>query len=255
MALRELLRGRSGGTGAGASAALLHTTLRDALSDDAVLYELSALVSEPGSPRQPIHPDNPYQPCAPLLTCFVALQQITPSMGPTFFLPRTHTAAAHEAFGGGVASRDALLAASTHVEALLDAGDASLFDSRCMHCGGANDAETGGTRVLFYCSFRNPRAELAVGNVGSLHASVKPLTLRELRAKLSTLRDDDAIHDPFDESREEANALTCYRRAAEEGEAAAQFNLASRRTCNARRSCCSAQPSRATRAPRSRGCK
>ena len=28
--------------------------------DDATLYELAALISEPGSPRQPVHPDNPY---------------------------------------------------------------------------------------------------------------------------------------------------------------------------------------------------
>jgi len=225
MALRELLVGRGGG---GSSAALLHTLLRDSLGDDASLYELSALVSEPGSPRQPVHPDNPYQPRAPLLTCFVALQPVMPMMGPTTFLPRTHTAEAHAAFEGGVTSRDALLSTSPHVVACLDAGDASLFDSRTMHCGGANDAEAGGTRVLFYCSFRNPNAEAPVGNVGSLHASIKakPITLRELRAKLSMLRDDDPQLDPFNESLEEAEALTRYRRDAERGESAAQFNLA-----------------------------
>ena len=118
--------------------------------------------------------------------------------------------------------------------ALLGAGDASLFDSRTLHCGGANTREGGGTRALFYCSFRNPRAGMPVGNVGSLHPSVKPISLRELRVKLAELCVDDETFDPFDESREQAAALARYRAAAEgEGEeegggasAAAQFNLA-----------------------------
>ena len=66
------------------------------------LYELSALVSEPGAPRQPIHPDNPHQERAPLLTCFVALQDISAPMGPTIFLPGTNTAEAHAAYEADV---------------------------------------------------------------------------------------------------------------------------------------------------------
>lgn len=123
-------------------------------------------------------------------------------------------------------SRDTLLAESSRVVALLGAGDASLFDSRTLHCGGANELEGGGTRALFYCSFRNPRAAMPIGNVGSIHPSVKPVTLRELRAKLMTLSDDDEAFDPFDDSEEEEESLTRYRVAAEEGQSAAQFNLA-----------------------------
>jgi len=46
-------------------------------TDQAVLYELSCLISDPGSQRQVMHPDNPMIPGREeptLLTCFIALQ-------------------------------------------------------------------------------------------------------------------------------------------------------------------------------------
>ena len=85
---------------------------------DAVLYELSCLISDYGSHRQVVHPDNPFlsstgndttndptdshqQQSTPptLLTCFIALQDIiNVDMGPTIFLPNTHRRVAHEQF-------------------------------------------------------------------------------------------------------------------------------------------------------------
>lgn len=74
-----------------------------------VLYELSSLISDPGSSRQTIHPDNPIikqqqqnstntNNVPVLLTCFIALQDITEDMGPTIWLPGTHTAHYHNLF-------------------------------------------------------------------------------------------------------------------------------------------------------------
>lgn len=195
--------------------------------DDATLYELAALISEPGSPRQPVHPDNPYQEHTPLLTVFIALQDITPQMGPTTFIPRTHTAAAHAKFDD-ISQRDAFLQSSSSVVALLKSGDASLFDSRAMHCGGANDEHQGATRVLLYASFRNPRATESIGNVGSLMKDIKPtMTLRELKSKLAAGAADKSL-DPFDddrELREEEEAIRQNYLAAEEGNALAQLQL------------------------------
>ena len=158
--------------------------------DDATLYELSALISEPGSPRQPVHPDNPHQEQSPLYTVFIALQDITQSMGPTIFLPRTNTARAHEQYND-VPQRDAFLESSQSVAALLNAGDASLFDSRTMHCGGANDELDGATRVLLYMSFRNPRATEPIGNVGSIMPDIDKMTIQELRSKLAAIIQSD----------------------------------------------------------------
>ena len=206
------------------SSSTLYAVLCAAFGEDAILYELAALISTPGAPRQPVHPDNPHQDQPPLLTCFVALQvlsrrasdglsavmasdgvpavmadlmaglpsfpplapsicsplslisphlpsplrllstcfvalqPINATMGATLFLPRTHTAQAHAAFGGGgsggqmtISSRDAMLRDCESSVALLGTGDAVLFDSRTMHCGGKNEVveQGGATRALF----------------------------------------------------------------------------------------------------------
>ena len=170
----------------------LLTTLQPALAAslgaDAQLHELAALVSLPGAARQPVHPDTPMrffdgadaEQCRPaILTAFCALQDIDEGMGPTVFLPATHTAEAHARFftyenfdlafnafdDEEGEEEDATQTAK--VEALLDkwgalrgqlgTGDVSLFDSRCLHAGGANTSPR--RRVLFYCSF--VRAEYA----------------------------------------------------------------------------------------------
>jgi hypothetical protein len=144
-------------------------------------------------------------------------------MGPTTFIPKTHTAAAHAEFDD-VSKRDAMLEKRPNVVALLNAGDASLFDSRTLHCGGANNEKT---RVLFYISFRNPLATMPIGNVGSIMPDIiKPssMTLRELRTKLGTATSDDD-NDPFDHEQEDLKAVKEYRLAAAQGNADAQFNL------------------------------
>ena len=64
---------------------------------DAVLRECSAVVSAPGSPPQPCHSDTKWTEDLVLATCFVALQDIGPELGPTRFLPDTATADAHGA--------------------------------------------------------------------------------------------------------------------------------------------------------------
>ena len=59
------------------SSSTLYAVLCAAFGEDAILYELAALISTPGAPRQPVHPDNPHQDQPPLLTCFVALQVLS----------------------------------------------------------------------------------------------------------------------------------------------------------------------------------
>jgi hypothetical protein len=63
-------------------------TLQNLLGEDAVLYEFSCLISEPGSDRQVIHPDTPIfgddNEIPVLYTCFVSLQDMTLDMGPTW---------------------------------------------------------------------------------------------------------------------------------------------------------------------------
>jgi ectoine hydroxylase-related dioxygenase (phytanoyl-CoA dioxygenase family) len=66
----------------------------------AILHELLRLMSNAGSLHQVIHPDMPYVngrgPA--LITCFVALQDISVEMGPMTWLPHTHNGELHERF-------------------------------------------------------------------------------------------------------------------------------------------------------------
>jgi ectoine hydroxylase-related dioxygenase (phytanoyl-CoA dioxygenase family) len=158
--------------------------MEELLSPEAVLYELSCLISDPGSQRQVVHPDNPYiqqgnmLPHEPiLLTCFVALQDIDMSMGPTVWIPKTNTNDVHERFrdetspGEGEDSpKDQILRNSPHKLGLLKKGSCAIFDSRLLHCGSANRSEDI-SRALFYFSFKNPKIGYP-GNPASIRKEI-----------------------------------------------------------------------------------
>ena len=136
------------------------STLADLFSvlfsdQQAAFHELAALISDPGSTRQPIHPDSKYSPNAVLYTCFIALQDVTDAMGPTWFLPSTHTQEAHERHNSDD-EKAAFLTTCEYRKALLKKGDVVIMDSRTLHCGGPNVSERS-RRVLMYFTLRNPQ--------------------------------------------------------------------------------------------------
>ena len=153
---------------------LLSSPLGEALEQlagrEAVLWELATIMSAPGCPPQIVHADATWTPSPLLLTSFVALQPVERAMGPTRFLPGTHaepspaaTVAAADAThlrsgggaggygdcGGGVPPASCV--------ALLDTGDAALYDGRTLHCGGANRSDR--RRLLLYLTFRRAGAD------------------------------------------------------------------------------------------------
>jgi ectoine hydroxylase-related dioxygenase (phytanoyl-CoA dioxygenase family) len=169
-------------------------TIENLLGKNAILYELSCLISYPGSQRQVVHPDTPYGASGgladdePVLyTCFIALQDISLDMGPTVWLPNTHTKDAHDRFrdesspssssgggggGGGEqqqqqlpSPKDVLLSTAPAKLGTLPKGSCGIYDSRLLHCGGANRSQN--PRALFYFSFKNPKVGSA-GNPGSI---------------------------------------------------------------------------------------
>jgi len=159
------------------------------LTDQAVLYELSCLISDPGSQRQVMHPDNPMIPGREeptLLTCFIALQDVDINMGPTVYMPRTNTETIHEAFkdetvaeGESESPKDKLLRTKKTVLGTLTKGCCSIYDSRLLHCGSANRGKD--SRAIFYFSFRNP-AVAYPGNPASIRAELgsAKITLNDL---------------------------------------------------------------------------
>lgn len=167
-------------------------TIAAILGDDAVLYELSCLISDPGSQRQVVHPDTPYiDGKGPILyTCFIALQDIRLDMGPTTWLPGTHTAEAHEDFAdtatdpkSGESRKDALIRTKPAVLGTLSKGSCAIFDSRCLHCGTANKSLD--SRALFYFSFKSPQVGYP-GNPPSIRAELGSamVTLKALEEDL-----------------------------------------------------------------------
>merc|ERR1711953_160301 len=71
-------------------------------------------------------------------------------MGPILFLPGTHVHAAHTQFEE---QPSAFLEAAQPSIALLDAGDAVLYDGMILHCGGANNSKK--VKALMYITFRH----------------------------------------------------------------------------------------------------
>ena len=167
------------------------STLRQLLGDDAMLHELSCLISDPGSDRQVMHPDTPMADQAVLYTCFVALQDVHHDMGPTVWLPNTHTHEKHDVFSQSKpiakddpdSPKDNLLRTQPILLGVLPKGSCGIFDSRLLHCGDANSSTT--SRAIFYFSFKNPSIGYS-GNPPSIRQELSNrLTLSNLQYELT----------------------------------------------------------------------
>lgn len=159
------------------------STIAATFGEDAILHELSTLISDKGSQRQNVHPDTPYldhHPDPVLYTCFIALQDVELDMGPTTWYPNTHTKEAHEVFKVGGEGKDDLLANTPAVLGTLKKGSCAIFDSRCLHCGTSNQSAKDMSRALFYFSFKCPK----VGNPGN-PSSIR----REIGSAMLSLED------------------------------------------------------------------
>lgn len=166
---------------------------------NAVLHEVACLFSDPGSAQQPLHPDTPFSAVPPLFACFVALQDVDAEMGPTLYLPGTHTAQAHAAFYGTALGHSAarhglrqqppvpepFLRGARVAHGTLRMGDAALYDQTVLHCGSANRSDR--PRRQFYVSFINPSVPGVAARPSMLPGLRGQLTLAELRAELPGL--------------------------------------------------------------------
>jgi Phytanoyl-CoA dioxygenase (PhyH) len=175
----------------------LRAVYENLVTSEGEFYELAGIITNPGSSRQMIHPDLPYQEEAPLYVVFLALQDVTEAMGPTSFLLKTNTAKATEIFeSGDMDAKDKQLVNADCRMATLKKGDAVLFDARVLHCGGANDQDDGDTRVMLNFSFRNPKVKGDLGYKGSMMpAYVGAMTLGDVCDALG--RYSNGALDPF----------------------------------------------------------
>jgi hypothetical protein len=156
----------------------------------ASLWELNCFMSNSGARRQLVHADCVCLDAIPgldhtdtnsasesagepiLLTCFIALQDIDLSMGPTVFMPKTHNIRSHNVFfetgrdpdstkdDSNSPKNDLLKSSKSIVGAPLPRGSCILFDPRVLHCAGANEcSDPDKTRALFYMTFKNPKVD------------------------------------------------------------------------------------------------
>ena len=105
-----------------------------------------------------------------MISAFLALQDITPPMGPTVLWAGSHTGRAHASWYD---EKVGYLARTPVRVGLLRKGDLLLFDSRILHCGGANDAAEGARRAIFYFSLKARAARKVPGGtlLGALRGS------------------------------------------------------------------------------------
>jgi hypothetical protein len=165
---------------------MVGSVIDSTLGKDAELYELGALISDPQSDRQEIHPDIEYQDALiPLLTCFVALQDVDITMGPTCFLPGTHkSSSCHDELNGNTERRNDFLKRTPSKLSTLNSGGASIFNPCTMHAGGSNQSDR--RRCLLYITFRNTAFEDPSTNYNP--GSIRP-ELKERRINLTEMRE------------------------------------------------------------------
>jgi hypothetical protein len=170
--------------------------LESTLGPNAELYELSCLISDPGSNRQEIHPDILVQEDGepvPVVACFVAMQDVAADMGPTVFIPNTVTID-HQVRICNTDMADDMLQTIPSVISTLNAGDTSLYDPRMLHAGGSNQSDQ--RRRLFCVTFLSkqgddPSHDL---NPGSIRPDLKAqgLTLSQMKEQLSNWKTNGA---------------------------------------------------------------
>ena len=167
--------------------------LAEVITDEALICELACIVSDPGAPRQQLHADTKIGPDQGwLVSMFVALQDVASDMGGTVIVPSSHRAELHADFHAACCSGGSEESACTASDAQEDwavsrgaqrfegrAGDALLFDSRVLHCGGANTSAK--RRRMLYVTWKIPYCEPSGSTYSLLPEYAGQFRLRNFR--------------------------------------------------------------------------
>lgn len=124
--------------------------------DEPILVDLVGIRSTKGAPPQPIHCDD-HMVCSEQpgrLNVFVALQDIDEKMGPTIFMPGTHTSvqawtAVERSIDESTEKANLLRTGPIRLGTMTE-GSCTMHHTGLLHAGGANDS---GVRWLFHMSF------------------------------------------------------------------------------------------------------
>mmetsp|Transcript_17163 Transcript_17163/g.16489 ORF Transcript_17163/g.16489 Transcript_17163/m.16489 type:complete len:339 (+) Transcript_17163:54-1070(+) len=145
--------------------------LTSLVTEDGELFELAAFYTLSGAGRQVLHADTLFSSKPALYTCAIALQDISEDMGPTLFIPGSHTKMIQKKFDSKK-TKDEVLLNYPHELSTLNTGDVSIYDSRVLHCGTPNRSNK--KRILIYVTFRNPsKKDSDFWNVASIRPEYK----------------------------------------------------------------------------------
>jgi hypothetical protein len=162
-----------------------------------------------------------------IYTCLLALQDVSPDMGPTHVWPATNTVEHHATLwstsvGGKLSVEEADKAFGIgHNKMLLTKGDLVLYDSRTMHCGGANSSNE--RRSVFCVSAMGPGIR-PDGTTWTMLRSLRnrlmtsdfPLTDQNL-APTATVEDASAALPPEQSTQDTGGANAKQQAEAQEG--------------------------------------
>eukprot|EP01062_Namystynia_karyoxenos_P074606 TRINITY_DN71567_c0_g1_i1.p1 TRINITY_DN71567_c0_g1~~TRINITY_DN71567_c0_g1_i1.p1 ORF type:complete len:350 (+),score=77.10 TRINITY_DN71567_c0_g1_i1:74-1051(+) len=112
-----------------------------------------------GAVAQDWHTDHPWTPVRQVVTCFCALSDVSPCLGPTELLLGTHAAPSHPhgcAEGPCPADGTRCSRAARRVALTLQRGDVALMDARLLHRGGSRRdcSADEAPRTLFYITLQ-----------------------------------------------------------------------------------------------------
>lgn len=171
--------------GSSAAAALTHILafLRplytEALGDDAELYELSALISEPGADGEAVHIRHNYGPGAGLanvVSAYVALHDVEPDMGPIIFMPRSGAVVDVAEQPSPEQSHAAPNELGGRQAALLRKGEMVLFDPGLQQYYSAN--RSGKRHALLVLSFKTRHEDAVITHYADEIVSLLPAVLQ-----------------------------------------------------------------------------
>lgn len=144
--------------------------LNSLVTEDGELFELAAFYTSSGAGRQVLHADTLFSSKPALYTCAIALQDVSEDMGPTLFIPGSHTKIIHKKFDSSK-TKDEVLLNHPYKLSTLNTGDMSIYDSRLLHCGTPNKSNK--KRILMYATFRNPKGPKKDADFWNV-ASIRP---------------------------------------------------------------------------------
>lgn len=157
------------------------TSLCEALvTTEGELYELAALVTEPGNGVEDgkVQSIVPFQNTPPLYSILLALDDFKENMGPITFYKGTH-----------ISEDRQNVDASAGKTSTLKKGDAIIYDARTLLSHSSNKASTS---FLLNISFRNPKVEGQLGHTGSLRPGYsESMNLGDLTRALTAYKNGD----------------------------------------------------------------